>query len=342
MAQQIMYPAQINSPSTTLDGSITDIDTSITVFDGSKLPNAPNLLTIGTGNDAETILMTVKNGNTLTVTRGVQGTAKAWDSGEVISRNFTAYDHDTFKNNIEDLNSRLLDETAHNILDHTGLPGCGGGAGWSDVALTPPPSPSAYNDEFDDAVIDTDWIQVYTPSYQQTYTESHGVMSVLCKDRGVVVSALVKPFTGLTPPVTIETAFRLMSTGNYHSAGLIFSEGAIYGSGTKKQITAFQGHSAAIYQNILLGEWTDYITRNSLSEIVVGSGAKPFYYIRLIWVDVNIFRVQISPDGITWITPLADFVKNCTPDHFGIAMTGSDGDGSDFVSTFEYFRVIEE
>ena len=214
------------------------------------------------------------------------------------------------------------------------------GSGWGDVSQTPPASPSAYDDEFDDASIDADWVEVYTPSYQQTYTESHGVMSVLCKDRGVVCSALVRPFTGLTPPVTIETAFRMMTTESFQSAGLIFAEDDVYGSGSKKMITAMHGFTATGIQNLLLGEWTDYTTRNSLSEVGCGSGPKPLYYIRLIWVSANTFRVQISPDGITWIQPLADFAKACAPAFFGLAMTGSDGNGPDFVSTFEYFRVF--
>jgi len=44
-----MYPAVINSPSTTLYGSISAQDTTIQVDDSSKLPAAPNLATIGIG-----------------------------------------------------------------------------------------------------------------------------------------------------------------------------------------------------------------------------------------------------------------------------------------------------
>jgi hypothetical protein len=110
-----MYPAEINSPSTTLNGGINDSVTTIAVTDGSKLPAAPNLATIGTGEDAETILYTGNSGNSLTgVTRGLQGTAKAWDSGSVIARMFTAYDHDAFKTNIEALQGGIagnLDNT---------------------------------------------------------------------------------------------------------------------------------------------------------------------------------------------------------------------------------------
>lgn len=65
-----MYPAQANSPETSLSGALTAAGTTVSVMDGSVLPDAPNLLTIGAGgNTAETVLMTAKDGNTLTVER---------------------------------------------------------------------------------------------------------------------------------------------------------------------------------------------------------------------------------------------------------------------------------
>ncbi|MMZ49671.1 hypothetical protein D1872_113750 [compost metagenome] len=99
---QTMYTAMINSPVTTLASGIDTTQTTITVTDGNKLPAAPNLATLGVGENAETILYTGKTGNTLTVTRGFQGTARAWSAGTQIGRFFTAYDHDAFVKNIKD------------------------------------------------------------------------------------------------------------------------------------------------------------------------------------------------------------------------------------------------
>ena len=106
MPQQPMYPAMPNSPQTELAAAIDDTQTTITVLDGSVLPDAPNLLVIGGGEDAETILYTGKSGNDLTgVTRGFQGVAKAWGAGIKVARNFTAYDYDALRQNIEELQS---------------------------------------------------------------------------------------------------------------------------------------------------------------------------------------------------------------------------------------------
>ena len=115
MAQlKTMYPAQANTPETTLAGSLTTTGTSVTVLDGSVLPDAPNYLTIGADSaTAETVLMTAKNGNDLTITRGQNGTAaRAWGKGDIIGRYFTAADHDALRENIETLNTEKPDKVA--------------------------------------------------------------------------------------------------------------------------------------------------------------------------------------------------------------------------------------
>ncbi|WP_145148471.1 tail fiber protein [Paenibacillus xylanexedens] len=105
---ETMYPAAANSRQTELAAAINDTQTSFTVLDGSVLPPAPNLLTLGTDESAETILYTTKTGNEITgVTRGFEGLAKTWVAGTKLARYFTAYDHDTFRDNISDLDQRL-------------------------------------------------------------------------------------------------------------------------------------------------------------------------------------------------------------------------------------------
>ncbi len=125
-----MYPAQANSPETSLSGALTAAGTTVNVVDGSVLPEAPNLLTIGAdGSTAETVLMTAKNGNVLTVTRAQNGTtARAWSAGDVIARYFTAADQTAMQENIEKLNEgkaeKAASPTAGNFagLDASGNP----------------------------------------------------------------------------------------------------------------------------------------------------------------------------------------------------------------------------
>lgn len=125
-----MYPAQANSPETSLSGALTAAGTTVNVVDGSVLPEAPNLLTIGAdGSTAETVLMTAKSGNVLTVMRAQNGTtARAWSAGDVIARYFTAADQTAMQENIKKLNEdkaeKVASPTAGNFagLDANGNP----------------------------------------------------------------------------------------------------------------------------------------------------------------------------------------------------------------------------
>jgi hypothetical protein len=105
MALQTMYQAKSNSPQTTLTAIIAADATSLTVFDGSVLPPGPNLLTLGTDEDAEVVYYSTISGNVVSgLVRGYSGTtASVWEEGTQVSREFTSYDHDTFKTNIESL-----------------------------------------------------------------------------------------------------------------------------------------------------------------------------------------------------------------------------------------------
>jgi hypothetical protein len=101
----VMYPGRVNSPVTRLASAIDDTQTTITVLDSSVFPAAPNLLVIGSGADAETCLYTNIVGNVLTVQRGFQGIAKAWEIDMYVARNFTEHDYAMLKANMENVYS---------------------------------------------------------------------------------------------------------------------------------------------------------------------------------------------------------------------------------------------
>jgi len=103
VALKEMYPGMINSPETTITNNINESDTIIYVLDPARVPEPPNLMTLGTGTNAETVRVIEINGNAITVERGFQGVPKAWPAGTVIARNFTEYDYRALKENIEDL-----------------------------------------------------------------------------------------------------------------------------------------------------------------------------------------------------------------------------------------------
>lgn len=107
---EVMYKAIPFSPVTTLTESIGDGDTVIPVANVGAFPEAPNIAVIGGANEeSETILYAAKTSNALSgCTRGVEGTAKSWNKGETISRNYTAKDHDSFVENIKELSNKTI------------------------------------------------------------------------------------------------------------------------------------------------------------------------------------------------------------------------------------------
>ena len=93
-----LYTAQTNSPSTTLASAATAAATTLSLTNGDIFSDLtlPNLLTLGyTQANSETVLVTAINGNTATVTRGIDGTATDWAVDTPIARVFTAYDWNT-------------------------------------------------------------------------------------------------------------------------------------------------------------------------------------------------------------------------------------------------------
>ena len=99
-----MYKGVVNSPETTITNDISSTDTLIYVLDETRVPDdLPNLMTIGTGTNAETIKVVSKAGSAITVVRGFQGIAKPWPTGSIIARNFTEYDYNTLIENIDTL-----------------------------------------------------------------------------------------------------------------------------------------------------------------------------------------------------------------------------------------------
>lgn len=89
-----LYPGIAFSPQAVLTGNVGAADTIIGVSDVSAFPSAPNLATIGTDEEGETVLYTAKTDAALSgCVRGVEGTARAWSAGDPIARNWTAKDH---------------------------------------------------------------------------------------------------------------------------------------------------------------------------------------------------------------------------------------------------------
>src|SRR5690625_873939 len=104
-----LYKGIEGSPITYLTSDISASQTTISIDDDSALPEAPNICTIGYGENLETIKYGAKsNGVLQNVTRGIEGTPRAWQKGTEVARFFTAYDHNSI---IENFNSHLVENS---------------------------------------------------------------------------------------------------------------------------------------------------------------------------------------------------------------------------------------
>lgn len=111
MSYVTLDEAMVNSPTTTLSSSITNVATTIPVVELGVFAAAPNVAVIGFGIDAETIRYTGKSsasgtGNLTGVTRaydtaGTYGAAKEWASGTRIYNGVTAERHNKIRANFE-------------------------------------------------------------------------------------------------------------------------------------------------------------------------------------------------------------------------------------------------
>lgn len=110
MAQLQMYTAKLGSPQTTLAATLAADATSMVLTDASVLPAGPNIAVLGVDENCEIVKYTAIDSATNTVSGLVRGqggsTARVWEAGSVVARNATSLDHDIFKANIEDLETR--------------------------------------------------------------------------------------------------------------------------------------------------------------------------------------------------------------------------------------------
>lgn len=115
-----LYKGIAGSPITYLTADISADQTTISIADDSALPDAPNICTIGYGENLETIKYGVKsNGVLQEVVRGIEGTPRAWPAGTEVARFFTAYDHNAI---IENFNSHLAESAIWKRIDTLSAP----------------------------------------------------------------------------------------------------------------------------------------------------------------------------------------------------------------------------
>jgi len=91
----VFYPPKARSPITELSAQLEVDGNTIEVINGDALPDAPNKVTLGGGEDSETVYYGSKDGGTLTdLIRGFDppNSEKMWPEGTKAARVLTAQD----------------------------------------------------------------------------------------------------------------------------------------------------------------------------------------------------------------------------------------------------------
>ena len=93
-----LYPAQVGSPYTTLTAPYTTGESTMTLVDATKLPDAPNIVCLA-GSVAGEFRYTGKDGNILQGVAALPGTpaATTWPAGTYAFRGIAAYDLDSLR-----------------------------------------------------------------------------------------------------------------------------------------------------------------------------------------------------------------------------------------------------
>lgn len=217
-----------------------------------------------------------------------------------------------------------------------------------DLAWTRSDGPHDLDDEFNDASLNEAWTRIDVNELDLVYTEAADVLSVKhpggAGDTAGPAHCLVKPLGALTPPVTIEAAFRYFRryATNHQMFGLIMTDGTdLTSQGT--WMMPYSSSSTATAWTLSVRSFNDLnagevaMHGNETWELIGG----PLYQ-RMVWVSSNTFRCEWSPDGVSWHQfPTSDISRTMTPTHIGFAMSTWLQNTPGCIGTVEYFRVKE-
>ncbi len=191
------------------------------------------------------------------------------------------------------------------------------------------------DDEFDDASIDGAWTSLLV-SGTAVWTEGKGVLSVVFKNQSAGdAAAQIKSINGSpSSPIQITTAVRGMSTEDHGITGVFFSDGTVAGSNV---VLARYNHADRGI-GLTQGTFTDFQNSILWSRTLFTGHSATWVYLRLTWVSANTWRLETSPDAVSWTAfDNTDKSDTMTPTHYGV-LVGAFAGVVEKISTFEYFR----
>lgn len=209
-----------------------------------------------------------------------------------------------------------------------------------DLAWLRPTTAHVNDDEFRDASVNAAWTQT-DPASPATWTENGDVISasVAGGDPAQRLHALTKTITGIAAGTEIVTAVRILCDAQqYPFAGLIFSDGSTAGAGVQVSGHVYLDSAAPGTLNFQLLRTTNFDTLGSAASSTTWAHIGPQVYLKLVYNAANSFRLEVSPDGVSWIVAIANTALTLTPTRGGL-VASTNGGASAVVASFEHFRV---
>lgn len=217
----------------------------------------------------------------------------------------------------------------------------GGGGGLTAVGgyvWTPDATPHALNDEFNarNGAAPAGWTVVpHGGSPAAQWVQGREKLSYFSGTiaSGEDLAGLVKPLGGVSSPATFVTAVKPGSSGSLNHTGLVLSTTNTFGTGT--QLLAYMMGDPGSWK-YRTHSWTAWNTRNSQFADLGALRHSEWWYVAVVWVSANTWRVLASLDGTAW-EQVASFSFTFTPSFVGLANTPWSGGGQS--ATFGMFRV---
>lgn len=294
-----------NSAITTLDGGIDGSTTTVVVDDASTFPLINFRIII----ESEIMFCTSRASETLTVIRGIEGTAGASHSDGVdVASIWTAGAFDQYR----------LD-----LLAATGV-------------VPRHTSVSADDDEFDDETF-SGWTKVWhgtTPVVTEVEQDHSLSLHMASGGSAAQLTAYLKAKSP-SPGDWITMGFSMFGTTNqFPICGMMFANGATYGAGV--QVVNYFSPNERVQSIAAFSNFTARTANEPLSW--VDNAFAGVYHLKMEYLGSNQWHTYSSTDGIQWAqVKTSQTMGSMTPTHMGFFMTHW-GSGFPFVFNIKYIR----
>lgn len=212
-----------------------------------------------------------------------------------------------------------------------GQDGSGGGGGYVNPIDEPPASPSAWDDEFNDASIDSKWTWVNQGNSDFVENGSYGLMSMLSGGDHTRLLVQTAPSGDFIMTAKVRNCMLPM---NYSMFGL-----CLYNSGNSKR--CILGHKTlSFYRNGLIRFNAD--TSYGGDPYDAGQVGDQYHYYRIRVVSETLYY-ETSTDGDVWTQVYTETVSSWISaiTHIGIGYFRNNSNGIIYKGRCDWFRVKE-